>query len=321
MAVTGKPAIETPRALDLRMVQNAISNTRQRIEQLERALNTVSSVESFNSLTTQVGALRSQLGALSARVKRLEDADTADTVSLTAVGSVTAFSPVVAVGLSSCELADPSDPNRMFGLVGLATNNAASGAAVIVQRRGPLTVPGSAFFIGRAVYATVGGLTQTPNYEATALPVGVAITGNAVWIAPDWPALLDRPFASGVDDAFLRYLPVTYELLQDFFTAGRNRVRVYTVSDIALVIDTRLCVVNAGTGAVNVTLAAASLAGTETAVVTIHRQDAGSATGPDFAVTISPQSGESIGTQNSLLLENGDSVTLLANGFTGWVPA
>jgi hypothetical protein len=215
MATLGTPAIPTPRALELRALQGTINNIRERIEKIESSSAVGATIEQFNNLTTQLGALRSQLAALSARVKLLEDAGVSDTVSLTAAETITQYAPVVPVGLSSCEMADPSDPNRMFGVVGIALNAASPGAAVTVQRRGPLTIPGAVYSVGRAVYASLGALTQTPNYEATAVPVGVAITSTAFWIAPDWPALLDRPFASAVDDAYLRYLPVTYSLVKE----------------------------------------------------------------------------------------------------------
>jgi hypothetical protein len=219
-------------------------------------------------------------------------------------------------------MADPSDPNRMFGIVGIALNAASPGAAVTVQRRGPLTIPGAVYSAGRAVYASLGALTQMPNYEATAVPIGVAITSTALWLAPDWPALLDRPFASAVDDAYLRYLPITYELAKDLLTDHWNRGREYIALDATLSINTRLALVNAVAGPLSITLAAASLAGADTAVVTLHRHDTGSAIGPDPVVTLLPQSGESIDdTLSSITLANGASVTLLAAGFGGWVRA
>jgi hypothetical protein len=322
MATLGAPAIPTPRALELRSLQVTINNIRERIEKIESSAVVGASIAQVNQLTTQIGDLRTQLAALATRVRLLENASTADTVSLTAAEAITQFAPVLAVGANSCEMADPSDPNRMFGIIGIALNGGSAGTAVTIQRRGPLAIPGAVFSVGRAVYASFGALTQTPNYEATAVPVGVAITTGALWLAPDWPALLDRPFASAVDDAYLRYLPITYELVKDLLNDHWNRGREYVALDATLSINTRLVEVNAVAGALSITLAASSLAGADTAVVTIHRHDTGSAIGPDPVVTIQPQSGESIDdTLSGITLANETSVTLLAAGFNGWVRA
>lgn len=70
----GSPSISTPNRLDLRAVQTAIGNTRQRIEaieaQLAQALNIANSVGTISS--TVINTLRSQLAALTARVAVLE---------------------------------------------------------------------------------------------------------------------------------------------------------------------------------------------------------------------------------------------------------
>ncbi len=69
----GSPAINTPNALDLRALQTAISNTRQRIEQLEKQLGTVSSTAASATSTVSLSAILSKLAALQTEIDNLED--------------------------------------------------------------------------------------------------------------------------------------------------------------------------------------------------------------------------------------------------------
>ena len=91
----GRPAINTPRALDLRAVQAAVEGARQRIEALERYVGTLTSTSSTSStsstasassttsattnatlaaLVADLSTQRSNLAALTARVAALEAA-------------------------------------------------------------------------------------------------------------------------------------------------------------------------------------------------------------------------------------------------------
>lgn len=82
----GRPAINTPRALDLRAVQAAVEGARQRIEALERYVSTLTSTSGTSStsssttnatlaaLTADLSTQRSNLAALTARVEILEAA-------------------------------------------------------------------------------------------------------------------------------------------------------------------------------------------------------------------------------------------------------
>ncbi len=82
----GRPAINTPRALDLRAVQAAVEGARQRIEALERYVSTRTSTSGTSStsssttnatlaaLTADLSTQRSNLAALTARVEILEAA-------------------------------------------------------------------------------------------------------------------------------------------------------------------------------------------------------------------------------------------------------
>ncbi len=77
MALTGKPAIAAPNQLDLRALQTAISNTRQRIEQLEAAVNTLSlsgaSATTIAQMQGQIAALQQALGVLTLQLVALTD--------------------------------------------------------------------------------------------------------------------------------------------------------------------------------------------------------------------------------------------------------
>ena len=96
MATLGRPAITTPRALDLRAVQAAIEGARQRVEALERyvaALPTTASstgAAASNSttnatlaaLTAEIATQRANLAALELRVTAIE----AELAALTVAG-------------------------------------------------------------------------------------------------------------------------------------------------------------------------------------------------------------------------------------------
>lgn len=82
----GRPAINTPRALDLRAVQAAVEGARQRIEALERYVGTLTGTSGTSSTTSattnatlaalvaDLSTQRSNLAALTARVAALEAA-------------------------------------------------------------------------------------------------------------------------------------------------------------------------------------------------------------------------------------------------------
>jgi hypothetical protein len=73
----GFPAITTPNALDLRAVQTAVGNARQRIEQLERLIVLLQSASATGTASTttsaQLNALRNRLLALEVRVTAIEN--------------------------------------------------------------------------------------------------------------------------------------------------------------------------------------------------------------------------------------------------------
>jgi predicted nucleic acid-binding Zn-ribbon protein len=97
VSTLGRPAITTPRALDLRAVQAAVEGARQRVEALERYVLSlpVSSTQTTGSttnaatnatlaaLTAEIATQRSNLTALEARVTALE----AEIAGLTTAGT------------------------------------------------------------------------------------------------------------------------------------------------------------------------------------------------------------------------------------------
>ena len=75
----GFPAISTPGSLDLRAIQTAVGNARQRIEALERLIVTLTSAATTGSSgnavsSAQFNALRNQVFSLDVRVTALENA-------------------------------------------------------------------------------------------------------------------------------------------------------------------------------------------------------------------------------------------------------
>ena len=216
MATFGSPNIATPRPEDWRAWQTAISNARQRIEYLEQQLGITSSAlqQTSSTSTTNLNSILTQLTNLSLRVKLLENAAATDIGVFIAGESITIGTGVVPISSTTVGEADPSDPTRMFGLIGMAINSATAGGSVQVQRRGVYAPPGvSGLTAGRAVYVTHTGITQTPDYEATALPMGIAASATQIFIGPDLPALLYPTYSSGFADPFMDYLPVTYRAL------------------------------------------------------------------------------------------------------------
>lgn len=215
----GFPAVSTPRVpREMAAVASAISAARQRLEAIEAALTTLQAAATGSTSTQaqQIAAIVAAVARLTIQVTALNNAAAIDTTDFIAGEALGVFTAVVPSSTGRVVAADPSDPLRMFGLIGVTISTAALGQSVKVQRRGPVSVVGANFEDQRGVYAASdGSLTQTPGYEATALPVGVAIDTTTLFIAPEWPALIDMPIRSAVDDAFLQFLPVTYKMIAD----------------------------------------------------------------------------------------------------------
>ncbi len=214
----GAPSISDVRPQDWRAVATAVSNIRQRIQSLEASLGITSSTvqNTASTSTSNLNTLLTQLTQLTARITALESAASTDIEEFIAGETIAQGQCIVPISAAGVGVADPSDPSRMFGLIGVATVAAVLGATVFVQRRGLYVVPGaSGFQAGQAVYVdSLGGITQTPNYDATALPLGVAVSATQIFIAPIWPALLYPSYSSGIEDAYEGYLPITLRAAQ-----------------------------------------------------------------------------------------------------------
>lgn len=207
----GKPAVLTPKALDLRAVQGTIGAIRERLQFIESALATAGSPSTAQA--SDISTLQFQLAQLTARVTAVERAvRPGDTVSLVAGGAIAAGDPVVATGLNTCATVDVTDPTAVYAVIGLAQTAAVTGQTVVVTRQGSFPVVEGTLDVGRAVYANLGGgLTQYPSYTEVAIPVGVATGATTVWVDPGWPALQALGFESGYED----FLPAATGLVRD----------------------------------------------------------------------------------------------------------
>lgn len=200
-----------------RAVGNAINAVRQRLASIDAELVRLASVADASGVVQTVQALQRTVRDLQARVSSLEAAlGTQDVVTLAASVAVAAFDPVVASGASSCAPVDPNDPTMIGGPIGIARTAAGVGESVEIQRRGVIEITGATFEQGRIVYAGMDGLTQSPGYSAFAVPMGIAVTSSAMWVAPGWPALLVESLYA---DPFEDPVPVTKQLLANKFAS------------------------------------------------------------------------------------------------------
>lgn len=216
----GKPAVTTPRTLDLRSIQLAIESIRERLNALDAAVSrgerTVAAASSGAGSSASTAQLSAALRALTDRVARLEALAIAaggDVIELLAEELVAIYDPVVPGSLTTCAALDPNDPVRRSAVLGLALNAAGPGEPVRIRQRGPQAISGASFEPGLAIFAGLGGLTQYPAYLDTAVPLGVAVSSTEVWVSVGGAALVAPPvYASDPrDDA----LPVTWRLLRE----------------------------------------------------------------------------------------------------------
>lgn len=213
MATIGKPAVIDIRALDLRAVQGAISQIRERLLALDQAATSLITQVNSSGSATNIATLQIQLAQLAIRVTALENqvGSGDDIVNLVATTTIVVGDPVVATVPSGCSPVDVTDPEAIYAVIGIATQSAAPGQNVPVRRWGGMSLTGVSFTIGRAVYADTVGLTQYPSYSAVAIPLGVATGTTTMWVAPGWPALL----ALGFDAGYENFLPASVGLVSD----------------------------------------------------------------------------------------------------------
>lgn len=210
MTLIRKPAIGTPRALDLRAVQDAVSAARQRIEAIEAAVNPLLQAGTAQVNAASIASLTVQLTQLARTVNALSAAAAGDTEVFRADGAITAFHAVHPTSDGGVSQVDLSDPHAVYGVIGVAVIGAAATAQVTVQRSGYLTTTAT-LTPGAPVFAGLDGLTHRPDYTGLVLPLGVAVDSDAMWVIPGWPAVQEP----GVYSDYELFLPVTLGLMRE----------------------------------------------------------------------------------------------------------
>ena len=209
----GKPSVPLVKEPSVRSIEQALSAVRDRLRQLDAAVNALGT-SSSSSLSNTVAALQANIQALNRRVTQLElQIGVTDVVVLTAAEAISIGDAIVMVGEATCGVVNPADPTRVHACIGVAQGAAAAGQAVNVQRRGSFTIPTGTLEPGRAVYAKLGGgLTQTPSYSAYAVLVGIATSATTMWVQAADPSLLAPDTYTSEFDL---PVPVSYALLQN----------------------------------------------------------------------------------------------------------
>lgn len=211
----GSPAIPGVRALQLRDVQVAIDRIRERFQAVESQLTTTTAQAGQSTLTlgqsnASISNLQRQLSALVSRVDAI-GAPTDKLETFTAAAAVEQYDPVYVTTAGFVSPARPAEPDTIYGVIGVATTAAASGANVVVRKSGTMQIAGAVFQAGGPVYVGLDGLTQFPDYVNVAVPVGVAVGTDQLDVTPGWPAL-QYP---GVYSEFETFLPATWGLVRD----------------------------------------------------------------------------------------------------------
>jgi uncharacterized coiled-coil protein SlyX len=161
-------------------------------------------VSTVAQLQEELRQMREQIAALQARFD-------SSRVSMRLDVATAAGVPVYPTGTDTVSPVDPSDPLTVNAVIGLTEAAGAAGAIVVVRRYGTMSVSGVSLEPGRAVYAAVGGVTQSPSYEAYAVPLGVAVTSSALFVQPELALLVSEDlYGSPFDD----FTPVTWGLLR-----------------------------------------------------------------------------------------------------------
>ncbi len=214
----GKPAFQTPKQLDARALQawqQVVDNIRERLRVIEAGVttNTAAIATGDASLSAATASLQRQIEELAAAIRMLQNAiadggeDSVLFVTLTAGEAMDAGAPVWVSAPQQASRIDPDDPDQRSAFFGIAAESAgAAGDPVLIALPGAtVSLPGSSFTPGRALYAQLGGVTHDPAGDA--LPVGVACDAETIGVGSGTVALVDP---SG--DAGDAYLPVTYLL-------------------------------------------------------------------------------------------------------------
>lgn len=211
----GAPAIPGVRALQLRDVQVAIDRIRERFQTVESQLTSTTAQAGQSTLTlgqsnASISNLQRQLSALVSRVDAI-GAPTDKLETFIAAAAIEQYDPVYVTTAGFVSPVSPTEPDAIYGVIGVATTAAALGASVVVRKSGTMQIVGAVFQAGGPVYAGLDGLTQFPDYVNVAVPVGVAVGTDQLDVTPGWPAL-QYP---GVYSEFETFLPATWGLVRD----------------------------------------------------------------------------------------------------------
>lgn len=147
----GFPAISTPNKIDLRAVQTAISNARQRIEQLEQFVallqSSTSSSTTASPSSVTLNALRAQIAALTQRVTALENQFVGDDAGIVVWNGAALVTRVLGAGANiSITNADGVSSNPVISATG---GGGGDGGDVILyddEGRAALAADGGAIF-------------------------------------------------------------------------------------------------------------------------------------------------------------------------------
>lgn len=211
MATLGVPAIGVVRAVEVRELNQIIGNARQRIEALEKMVTLLQNTAAGPQAANDIQTLKIQIAQLQAVVNGLSSGSTSASLTQTFRASVAvrAGYPVYGSGDGTCAEANPNEKSTIYNVLGVARAAAASGANVLVQREGVMTVTGAAFTAFEPVFLGVEGLTTWPDYTNVAVPIGIALSSTTLYVKPGFPALQYL----GVYNDAEQLMPVTYRLL------------------------------------------------------------------------------------------------------------
>lgn len=214
---TTRSAVPVVKRLDLRDINNSVSAINQQLDLLNKLANEANLKAGQAQLTNSQGSisltqLQQQIALLQSQIAAITTFSAVVTLRAdTAIATNDIVYPTSNGGVSPV---DTQDPTAIFGVTGVAVAAVAAGGNVEVRRFGPMDIDGAEFEVGRAVYAQVGGgLTQYPQYAAVALPIGVAATETVLEVRPGYPALLEAPAYSTVED----FMPVTLWMIRTVY--------------------------------------------------------------------------------------------------------
>lgn len=213
MATLGVPAIGTVRTAEARELNGIIGSARQRIEALERLVTLLQNTSAGPQAANGIQTLKIQLAQLQTIVNALSSGSTSASLTQTfrASAAVRANYAVYGSGDGTCAEANPNEKSTIYNVLGVARAAAASGANVLVQREGVMTITGAAFTAFEPVFLGVEGLTTWPDYTNVAVPVGIALSSTTLYVKPGLPALQYLGVYSDAE----QLMPVTYRLLAE----------------------------------------------------------------------------------------------------------